>query len=43
MKKVFVALFVSALFLTGYSSTSASVSNLGAAEFLEKAYTWRIC
>ena len=37
MKKVFAALFASALFLTGCSSTSASVSNLGAAEFLEKA------
>ena len=36
MKKVFAALFASALFLTGCSSTSASVSNLGAAEFLEK-------
>lgn len=37
MKKVFAALFASALFLTGCSSTSASVSNLDAAEFLEKA------
>ena len=39
MKKVVAALFVSALFLTGCSSTSASVSNLGATEFLEKAST----
>ena len=37
MKKVFAALFASALFLTGCSSTSASVSDLGATEFLEKA------
>jgi phage shock protein E len=37
MKKVFAALFASALFLTGCSSTSASVSNLGATELLEKA------
>lgn len=37
MKKVFAALFASALFLTGCSSTSASVSNLDATEFLEKA------
>jgi phage shock protein E len=37
MKKVVAALFVSALFLTGCSSTSASVNNLGATEFLEKA------
>ena len=37
MKKLVAALFVSALFLTGCSSTSASVSNLGATEFLEKA------
>ena len=39
MKKVVAALFISALFLTGCSSTSASVSNLGATEFLEKAST----
>lgn len=39
MKKLVAALFVSALFLTGCSSTSASVSNLGATEFLEKAST----
>jgi rhodanese-related sulfurtransferase len=39
MKKVVAALFVSGLFLTGCSSTSASVSNLGATEFLEKAST----
>ena len=39
MKKVVAALFVSALLLTGCSSTSASVSNLGATEFLEKAST----
>jgi phage shock protein E len=39
MKKVVAALFVSVLFLTGCSSTSASVSNLGATEFLEKAST----
>jgi rhodanese-related sulfurtransferase len=36
MKKVMIALFASALFLAGCSSTSASVSNLGATEFLEK-------
>ena len=39
MKKVVAALFISALFLTGCSSTSASVSNLGATEFIEKAST----
>ena len=39
MKKVVAALFISAFFLTGCSSTSASVSNLGATEFLEKAST----
>ena len=37
MKKVFATLFASALFLTGCSSTSASVSDIGATEFLEKA------
>jgi rhodanese-related sulfurtransferase len=36
MKKVMVALFAAALFLTGCSSTNASVSNLGATEFLAK-------
>lgn len=37
MKKVIAALFVSSLFLTGCSSSNASVNNLGATEFLEKA------
>jgi rhodanese-related sulfurtransferase len=36
MKKVMIALFASALFLTGCSSTNASVNNLGATEFLSK-------
>jgi phage shock protein E len=36
MKKVMIALFASALFLTGCSSTNASVNNLGATEFLAK-------
>lgn len=37
MKKVIAALFVTTLFLTGCSSSNASVNNLGATEFLEKA------